>query len=340
MGGSEAPVGLDSASMRYWWVNQTKTYRHEVPGGYLWSPKLKANGNRNPFYEQMREVAPGDLVLSFADTRIRAIGIARSFAYEAPKPIAFGAAGRDWDDIGWRVDVTFKELATDFRPAAWIEVLRPLLPERYSPLLPDGRGLQSVYLTRLPTALALRLADLIGGDVAALARSEAVADADMPVPLPEVILWEEHLRKTIEADPTLPSTEREALVIARRGQGMFRELVQQFEQCCRITGVARPEHLRASHTKPWRDSSNAERLDGENGLLLTPSIDHLFDRGFISFRDDGRPLISPVAHLPSLAKMGVVEGRQAECGGFTSRQKVFLGHHRDAVFLRAQLAGE
>lgn len=45
--------------MRYWWVNQKQTYRHEVPGGYLWSPKRKQNGHRNPFYEFMREVAPG-----------------------------------------------------------------------------------------------------------------------------------------------------------------------------------------------------------------------------------------------------------------------------------------
>jgi transposase len=58
-------------------------------------------------------------------------------------------------------------------------------------------------------------------------------------------------------------------------------------------------HLRASHIRPWRDSDNEARLDGENGLLLTPTIDHLFDRGFISFEDDGRLLISPVAHPQS-----------------------------------------
>lgn len=66
--------------MRYWWVNQNRTYQHEVPGGYLWSPRRKKNGNINPFYETMREVAPGDLILSFADTCIRAFGIARSYA--------------------------------------------------------------------------------------------------------------------------------------------------------------------------------------------------------------------------------------------------------------------
>src|SRR3546814_19216091 len=61
--------------MRYWWVNQNQTYRHEVPGGYLWSPKRNRNGGRNPFYDFMREVAPGDVVFSFSDTYIKAIGI-------------------------------------------------------------------------------------------------------------------------------------------------------------------------------------------------------------------------------------------------------------------------
>ena len=62
--------------MRYWWVNQNQTYRHEIAGGYLWSPKRNANKARNPFYESMREVSPGDIIFSFRDTRIAALGIA------------------------------------------------------------------------------------------------------------------------------------------------------------------------------------------------------------------------------------------------------------------------
>jgi len=54
--------------MRHWWVNQNQTYRQEIDGGYMWSPKVNRNGNLNPFYEFMREVAPGDLIFSFADT--------------------------------------------------------------------------------------------------------------------------------------------------------------------------------------------------------------------------------------------------------------------------------
>jgi putative restriction endonuclease len=55
--------------MRYWWVNQNQTFRHELAGGYLWSPKRNANGARNPFYESMREASPGDIVFSFVDAR-------------------------------------------------------------------------------------------------------------------------------------------------------------------------------------------------------------------------------------------------------------------------------
>jgi hypothetical protein len=76
--------------MRYWWVNQNQTWRQERAGAFLWSPKRRADGARNPFYEFMREVAPGDLVLSFEGTFIRAISVAQSYCYECPKPKEFG----------------------------------------------------------------------------------------------------------------------------------------------------------------------------------------------------------------------------------------------------------
>ena len=72
--------------VRYWWVNQNQTFRQEIDGGYLWSPKRNRNGHRNPFYEFMREVAPGDIVFSFCDTRIAAIGIVSGYCRESPKP--------------------------------------------------------------------------------------------------------------------------------------------------------------------------------------------------------------------------------------------------------------
>src|SRR6059036_3985810 len=93
-----------------WWVNQNQTYRQEIAGGYLWSPKRNANGARNPFYESMREVSPGDLIYSFVDTWIAAIGLAKSYCWECPKPTEFGSVGLNWENIGWRVNVSFSQL--------------------------------------------------------------------------------------------------------------------------------------------------------------------------------------------------------------------------------------
>jgi hypothetical protein len=105
-----------------------------------------------------------------------------------------------------------------------------------------------------------------------------------------------------------------------------------------VTGVEQIEHLRASHCKPWRDANNEERLDGENGLLLTPDVDHLFDRGFISFEDNGTLLISPVTHRESLHRMGLDEALlRRNVGGFSEGQRSYLAFHRDSVFLQSRV---
>lgn len=79
----------------------------------------------------------------------------------------------------------------------------------------------------------------------------------------------------------LPETEREAIIRARVGQGRYRENLLRIESECRITGVSEPSLLRASHMMLWSLCKDAtERLDGNNGLLLTPTYDVMFDRGY------------------------------------------------------------
>jgi len=323
--------------MRYWWVNQSQTYRHEVRGGYLWSPKRKQNGHTNPFYEYMREVSPGDVVFSFADGYIKAIGIIASHGYEAPKPLEFGQVGAYWELIGWRVDVIFYELKHAIRPADYMERLGPFLPQRYAPLRSNGHGLQSVYLTLLPESFALELADLVGHEARVIIRQNHSKDAPQTPIAAGLIEWEDHQLDIVQKSD-LPETTRRAVIQARRGQGLFKQRVLEIESRCRLTGVDRVEHLRASHCKPWRDANNNERLDGENGLLLTPDADHLFDRGFISFDGDGKVLVSPVAHVPSLVKMGLDPQTISSVGSFSEGQRAYLSFHRESVFLQARLA--
>lgn len=320
--------------MRYWWVNQNQTYCHEIGGGYLWSPKRNRGGRRNAFYEAMRELAPGDLVFSFCDQRIAALGIVRSYCYESPKPLEFGAAGAYWDKIGWRANVRFHELKHRIRPADHMATLAPLLPKRYAPLQSNGNGLQNVYLTELPVPFAVALQRLIGPEAVGVAdTATAIGRTERESPSLEAALeeWERHEVDRIETSQTISETERLALVQARRGQGFFRSQVMRVERWCRITRVDRPEHLVASHTKPWRDCANSERLDGENGLLLTPTVDHLFDKGFISFENKGDLVVSPVADPDSLLKMGIDPVGRMNVGVFSEGQRLFLEYHRENV---------
>ena len=89
----------------------------EIAGGYLWSPKRNADGARNPFYESMREVSPGDPVFSFVDTSIATIGFAKSYRWECPKPTEFGSVGLNWENIGWRVALGGANIARQLRPS-------------------------------------------------------------------------------------------------------------------------------------------------------------------------------------------------------------------------------
>jgi hypothetical protein len=282
----------------------------------------------------MRNVAPGELIFSFRDTMIVAVGRAVSFCYDAPKPKEFGASGANWEQNGWRVDVQYKEVKSPIRPKSYIDRIRPLLPGKYSPLQNSGDGLQSVYLAELPADLATLLTELL---------EEAGNEIHPDVPpgieashREEVIgQLEASLESSLEDSPNIEATEREQLIKARRGQGRFRENVQSFEKACRVSGVGNDQFLIASHIKPWRVATNQERLDGQNGLLLSPNIDFLFDRGFISFGDDGKLLVSPVADTDCLRRLGVPIAGPVSVGLFTSKQREYLSYHRQNVFLEA-----
>lgn len=306
--------------MRYWWVNQNATFRHEVPGGFLWSPKHKSNGHRNHYYETMLEAQPGDVVFSFAQTEIKAIGVVRRSAIETPKP-DFGTAGQNWSNTGWFLEVEFQVLEHPFRPKDYIEQIRSFLPKQYSPLISEsGNGIQSVYLTEIPKAMAEILEILSRQDLARL-RTDL---SDVNDEESEEIIKFEISARNLEGD-----LEQVQLVKARRGQGIFRANVRLYETECRITHVRTAKHLRASHIKPWSKSSDAEKLHGANGLLLAPHVDHLFDRGFISFSNKGDLIASPKLNPRVLEKWSIALPQNV--GKFHTDQEPYLEYHRDVV---------
>jgi len=127
-------------------------------------------------------------------------------------------------------------------------------------------------------------------------------------------------------------TERQSIIKARIGQGVFRQQLLEMWEGCAVTSVRLPNVLRASHIKPWRFSTNAERINPYNGLLLLPQYDQLFDKGLISFDESGGIIRSPVLEGIEPARLGITVNDRLR--SFSSHHQVFLDYHRAEVFVQ------
>lgn len=151
--------------------------------------------------------------------------------------------------------------------------------------------------------------------------------------LPDQVLNQYNAIVDAEIEKTLmqSSLERTVEVRQRVGQDLYRQaLVQYWNGCCAITGMANPLFLRASHAKPWRDATDRERLDVHNGLLLAAHLDIAFDRGFISIADDGRVLVSGGLGLREREVLGVNVPRKVE--GLRPQHAPYLQWHRERIW--------
>jgi putative restriction endonuclease len=331
--GRSSPGNVSLEGVAYWWVNNKQTYTHEIGGKYLWSPVTRQDGGRNEFYENMKRVQPGDVVFAFAGGEIKAIGVCSAPAILAPKPGEFGASGSNWGDEGWRVPVEFTRLSTPLRPKDHMDVLASTLPEKYSPIQSNGNGNQGAYLAAVPVPMADVIVQLLGHRWAEVDRTISI---DPNLKTETIEASEEQVEQELRNRTDLTETDKLQLVRARRGQGVYRQNLEGFEKACRITGVKNRRHLRASHIKPWRASTTFEKLDGNNGLLLSPHVDHLFDQGYISFTDEGALLLSPRADVDTLLLWGIDPERSY--GPFRTEQLTYLAFHREFVFKRSATA--
>ncbi|MCT2538747.1 HNH endonuclease [Sedimentimonas flavescens] len=145
--------------------------------------------------------------------------------------------------------------------------------------------------------------------------------------LPDAPL-QDYLHRTINLPNT---TEAERLVIQRVGQEVFRErLVDYWQGECPLTGITDGALLRASHIRPWADcTSDEERLDVHNGLLLSALWDAAFDRGLVSFGDDGHPMFSST--LGEMARRALA---WREPIPLSEGHRERLSWHRDNLFIR------
>lgn len=187
--------------------------------------------------------------------------------------------------------------ASHFDAALW----RRIAPPARSPRRPD-------CITLLPQA---------GCELAALRLLAGTQTDD------DVVLW---LTRRTDLDPA----RRAALLAARSGQGEFRHAVEAQERACRVTGLLDRRHLRAVHIRLWRHCDDAAKLDGLNGLLLSPHVAHLFETGAMGFEADGQVRWS--RHLnPAVLKSWRLPGTIKPLE-FSAAQQHYLDWHRQHVF--------
>ena len=142
----------------------------------------------------------------------------------------------------------------------------------------------------------------------------------------------DEVTSVIENYANLQETERSAIVKSHIGQGLFRkELIKKYNSSCVITGINEKKLLIASHIKPWAVCTNAKRLSIENGLLLSPIFDKLFDCGLISFADSGRILISSQLSAEVVSKLHISTTDTFNLKA-SQELKQNLEYHRDVVF--------
>lgn len=123
---------------------------------------------------------------------------------------------------------------------------------------------------------------------------------------------------------------KKQLVRARNGQGEYRSKLLSECPFCPITLISDDRLLIASHIKPWVLSDDFEKTDPKNGFMLTPTFDRLFDRGFLSFTNDKRTILSPFLSNMTYSKLGISDNKIITHLPIAGREQ-YLEYHRNEI---------
>ena len=118
----------------------------------------------------------------------------------------------------------------------------------------------------------------------------------------------------------------------REGQDEYRRKLLDECPFCPITMINEESLLIASHIKPWAVSDSKERIDPNNGFILSPLYDKLFDRGYITFTDDKRVSISNWLSRQVKERIGIKDNQKFQFLPINQERAKYLEYHRSTVF--------
>lgn len=310
---------LEGISVAFWWVNHKQTYGAEVGGGYIWSPKTNRNGSKNQScYLAGISNELGDRLLSLApEVQLRAATPSRAWNVEV-----FDKKEKEY--LAW-VEANPSGFVANMDKAKSMKQYPMIHSAGDAAISKDKRG-------NFTTNYYFKICSTDLRELRSYLKHEYHRFTYCMKCFETLEERQEHEAAAIEEiqHSALPVTEKEQLVKSRRGQGLFRSRLEQIEHACRVTGVTNKARLIASHIKPWSKCEDTGRLDGHNGLLLSPHIDKLFDRGWITFTDSGDLLCAEPSIEQALQKWGVE--LPLNVAPFEPKQARYLAYHRDEIF--------
>lgn len=296
--------------MAFWWVFQNSTYKEEKEGSFLWAPK---QGKKTiPFHwTNMEYLQEGDIVFSSYRQRIVAVSTVISKAYTYAKPFLTNKE-KPWEYDGNKADLNFHELNNAISYQQFSNKLLALLNVHQGPINKNGTGNQGYLYSISENAGTLLLKQI-----------EELNN----------ISFEQNFCDDIDKIKA-PSTTKLALIESRKGQGKYRDdLIKYWDGKCAVTGCNLTDILIASHIKPWKVANNYERLDQSNGLLLSPNYDKLFDKGYISFDENGKVILSKKLDSNTINLFGIQSFMTLNKRP-TKGNIEYLKYHWENVFLK------
>ena len=299
----------------YYWVNQGKTYKEEKEGGYLWAPTHNSSGSPVFHWENMTKLKPNDIVLNYYRGYVIGYCIIESKYFLASQPKEFNV-DVEWENEGYMVDAKYFPFSKPLDIKTVYNQIEQYLPSKYSPLKKTGNPpkikANQGYLYESNRSITKTIFNLA------------------KVYLDDYDESTNAVNEEAEEYNTPKKTTREGLVTSRIGQGDYRQqILRRWNFKCAVNGVSIKEILIASHIVPWRESNDQERLDVDNGLLLSPTYDALFDRYLISFDDNGQILLSKSMNKIDFSKLGITGKEKID--NLTLGNKKYLKRHREKL---------
>ncbi|SDN62531.1 HNH endonuclease [Bacillus sp. OK048] len=303
--------------MNYFLVFQNKSYKEERNGGYLWAPQKNNTGQTFHHWTDMKMIKKEDIVFNSYNGNLVSVLIAKENCTEHERPTGLDQLDL-WEKDGWLVNAEYIDLKAPITYKDYMEDILKLQDNKYAPFNKSGRG-NTGYLFRVSEELANFLFEIIE-------RTNGVSRERFQIEnnLKEEII--KQIENDLDSAIILDKTEKETIIKSRIGHSAFKKALLVIEKKCRICGVTDERFLVASHIKPWSESNNLERLDVNNGLLLCPNHDALFDKRYISFDETGQVMIKKSLDDTTKILLNINETMRI---GMNERQQNYMKWHRE-----------